>query len=291
MKKILLTILLLAFANGVFAQRNDTQAGLYNIGFGAVTGGIGAMINKKPNEKLGHVFVKGLWQGAMGGYLVFESKRLTRLVYRENELGFAWPSKIVNAAGVSIIENAAANRNFWEKWHINYGFNRVELTVKDSLSVQYRVMPIALAYTIGLTIYSKIELGKTLQSGQFVFSLKPEDWDSANIIALAYPGNILYMDGQYGLNNTLAHEIIHLYQQNDFNGFNAYLDKPVASLSNTSGFMKEINKWIYADGNQLLFMAAYNLQNINRIYYYDNYFEHEAGYYSKTLDPYLLYNP
>jgi len=291
MKKIVLFILMLAFANTIFAQRNDTQAGLYNIGLGAVTGGIGAMINKKPDEKLGRVLVKGLWQGAVGGYAIFESKRLSRLIYQENELGFAWPSKIVNAAGVSIVENAASNRDFWEKWHINYGFNRIELTVKDSVSVQYKIMPIAFGYTIGLAVQSKIELGKTLQSGQFIFSLSPERWGDTNVIALAYPGNIIYMDGLYNLNGYLSHEIIHIYQQNDFNGFNAYLNKPYAALGNTSKFMKQVNKWVHYDTNHLMFMVAYNLQNINRKYYYDNYFEHEAGYYSNTIEPYLLYNP
>lgn len=291
MKKIVLLVFVLVFAKPVFAQRNDTQAGLYNIGLGAVTGGIGAIINKKPEEKLGRVFVKGLYQGALGGYVIFESKRLTRLIYQQNELGFAWPSKIVNAAGVSIVENAAANRDFWERWHINYGFNRIELNVKDSLSVHYKVMPIALAYTIGLAVQSKVELGKSVQSGQLVFSLSPEKWGSTNVIALAYPGNIIYMDGIYNLNSYLSHEIIHIYQQNDFNGFNYYLDKPYASLGNTSKFMKKVIKWVHLDGNHIMFMAAYNLQNINRVYYYDNYFEHEAGYYSKTLDPYVLYNP
>ncbi|MXN91527.1 hypothetical protein GR160_09830 [Flavobacterium sp. Sd200] len=291
MKKILFTFLLMAFANAVFAQRNDTQAGLYNIGLGSVTGGIGAMINKKPGEKLGRVFVKGLWQGALGGYAVFESKRLTRLIYQKNELGFSWPSKIVNAAGVSIIENAAANRDFWEKWHINYGFNRLEISVKDSLSVQYKFMPIAFAYTVALGVQSKIELGKTLQTGQFMFSVKPEDWHSNTIVAFACPGLIVYMKGVSGFNNVISHEIIHLYQQNDFNVFNAYLNKPLASLSNTSKFMKELNRWIYVDSNQLMFMATYELQNTNRKFYYDNYFEHEAGYYSRTIDPDLLYNP
>lgn len=291
MKKLLLLVFIVAFTIPAVAQRNDTQAGLYNIGLGSFTGGIGAMINKKPNEKLGHVFIKGLWQGAIGGYVIFEGKRLTRLIYRQNELGFAWPSKIVNAAGVSIVENAAANRDLWEKWHINYGFNRIELNVKDNVSVQYKVMPIALAYTIGIAVQSKLEFGKTLQSGQFIFSLSPEKWGSTNIIALAYPGNIIYMDGLNDLNSYLSHEIIHIYQQNDFNGFNTYLNKPFESISRKSKFIKQISKFVHYDSNYLLFVAAYNLQNINRVYYYDNYFEHEAGYYSKTLNPYVLYNP
>jgi len=39
--------------------KNDFHASLYNIGFGGIVGGIGAVINKKPHDKLGKVFLKG----------------------------------------------------------------------------------------------------------------------------------------------------------------------------------------------------------------------------------------
>jgi len=283
MKKIFLLIIVVTFMQPVFAQHNDTQAGLYNIGLGSLAGGIGAVINKKPGEKLGHVFVKGLWQGAIGGYTIFESKRLVRLIHKNNELGFAWPSKIVNAAGTSIVENAAANRNFWEKWHINYGFSRIELDVKDSVRVHYKVMPFALVYTVGIAIQTKFELGKTLQTGQFIFSSNTKRWEETNSIGIAYPGNIVYKPGMPDFYKTISHEIIHLYQFNDVNVFNAYLNKPYANLSNSSNFFKKVNKWVYFDFNSPLQGGLYNLENTNRVNYYDNYFEHEAGYYSNTL--------
>jgi len=291
MKKHILLIFLLVFSHNIFAQSNDTEAGLYNVALGSLTGGIGAMINKKPNEKLGRVFVKGLWQGAIGGYTIFESKRLARLIWQKNELVYAWPSKIVNAAGTSIVENAASNRDLWEKWHMNIGFNRIELDVKDSLSVHYKLMPIAFGYTVANMIYEKFEVGRTLQSGQFIFSSPSSEWTGLNIVAVAYPGNILYEQGLYNLNNYLVHEIIHIYQQNDFNGFNAYLNKPYAAAGAHCKFIKGFNKWIYVDHNQLLHLAAYRLENINRKFYYDNYFEHEAGYYSNTIARGLYYNP
>jgi len=282
MKKTATFFLLLLTAT-LCAQRNDTQAGLYNIGLGSLTGGIGAMINKKPAEKLGPVLVKGLWQGAVGGYTIFESKRLTRLIYQNKELGFSWPSKIVNAAGTSIVENAAANRNLWEKWHINYGFSRIELDLKDSPKVRYKVMPVAFVYTVGVALQTKFELGKTLQTGQFIFSSNTKRWEDTNSIGVAMPGNIVYKPGMESFHNIITHEIIHLYQLNDLNGINTYMDKPHAYLGSKSDFFKKVDRWIAFDYNTFLSAALYELENINTVRYYDNYFEHEAGYYSNTL--------
>ena len=278
-----ITLLLLIISTSSIAQRNDTQAGLYNIGLGSFMGGIGAMINKKPTEKLGPVLVKGLWQGAVGGYTIFESKRLTRLIYQNKELGFSWPSKIVNAAGTSIVENAAANRNLWEKWHLNYGFSRIEVDLTDRPKVHYKVMPVSLVHTIGIAFQSKFELAKTLQTGQFIFSSTTKRWKETNSIGIAFPGNIVYKPNEGEFHNMISHEIIHLYQLNDFNGINTYLDKPYAYLGKKSNFFKSVDKWVAVEYNTYVQLYLYGLENRNRIQYYDNYFEHEAGYYSNTL--------
>lgn len=282
MKRII-TLFLLIITTTSPAQLNDTEAGLYNIGLGSLTGGIGAMINKKPDEKLGSVLLKGLWQGAVGGYTIFESKRLIRLVHQNKELGFSWPSKIVNAAGTSIVENAAANRNFWEKWHLNYGFNRIELDFSDGPKFQYKVMPVSLVHTIGIAFQSKFELEKTLQTGQFIFSTNTKRWEETNSVGIAFPGNIVYKPDTPGFYNLISHEIIHLYQLNDFNGINTYLDKPHAYLGSKSSFFKIFDKWVAIEYNSAVQLFLYGLENRNRINYYDNYFEHEAGYYSNTL--------
>lgn len=284
MKRIFTIFLILSCFN-TFAQHNDTQAGLYNIGLGSLTGGIGAMINKKPEEKLGKVFLKGLWQGAIGGYTIFESKRLVRLIYQNNELGYSWPSKLVNAAGVSMVENAAANRDFWERWHLDYGFNRVELDCRDKFSVRYKIMPVALVFTVGIATQAKFEVGKTLQSGQFMFSSNTGRWEETNSIGITYPGNIVYKPNTPEIYNVFAHEIIHLYQFNDINGINTYLDKPRNYFAGRSEFFGGVDKWVYFDFHNIIHPLLYELQNINRIDYYDNYYEHEAGYYSDTLFP------
>ena len=60
MKKILLTIVSIFFLfNKSHSQSNDTEALLYNISIGGIFGTIGAIINKKPYEKLDKVILKG----------------------------------------------------------------------------------------------------------------------------------------------------------------------------------------------------------------------------------------
>ena len=160
-------LILLSHTN--MAQKNDFEAGLFNVGIGSVLGGIGAVINKEPNEKFGKTLLKGLGQGALGGYLVFESKRLVREFAKSGNYGYVWPSKLVNSAGTSIIENAAANKDFWTRWHLNIGFNRFELNTNESFKMSYRIMPFAFYSTIANATEGDFNLGKSLKMGTFGF--------------------------------------------------------------------------------------------------------------------------
>ncbi len=119
MKNRILFLIVLFSTNSSYSQSNDTEAALYNVGFGGITGAIGAVINKKPDEKFGKVLLKGLWQGALGGYVTFESKRIIRHAWEEEDWKLYWASKFVNAAGNSIKENAANNRN-WHYFILNF---------------------------------------------------------------------------------------------------------------------------------------------------------------------------
>lgn len=60
-KKILFLIVLLPISSS-YSQSNDTEAALYNVGFGGITAAIGAVINKKTEEKFGKVLLKGRWE-------------------------------------------------------------------------------------------------------------------------------------------------------------------------------------------------------------------------------------
>ncbi|QNK77093.1 hypothetical protein H7F37_13390 [Winogradskyella sp. PAMC22761] len=171
MKAIVLTLLFLIMCFSSKAQANDTEAALYNVGFGAVFGTVGAIINKSLDESLGKVIKKSLWQGALGSYITFESKRLLREARRQEQWEYFWAAKLVNAAGTSIKENAALNRDFYDKWHLNIGFSRIEFNTNDRFSIEYKLMPVAFVYNIDALFRSKFELKHSLRVGEFVYSI------------------------------------------------------------------------------------------------------------------------
>ena len=85
MKKI---VLLLFFCNPFInsnGQQNDSQAAVYNVVIGSVIGGIGSIINKKKDENALERFAKGSVQGALGGYVVFESKRIFIWIFLQSK--------------------------------------------------------------------------------------------------------------------------------------------------------------------------------------------------------------
>lgn len=267
---------------------SDGKQFVYNVSLGAVVGVIGAIINKKPEQKFDIVIYKGLAQGALGGYLTFESKRIVRAAERNNDWKLLWCAKFVNAGGVSIKENAAANINFWEKWHINFGFNRIEFETKDNFKVNYKVMPVALAYTIGVAAQTKFEINKTLQSGELIFSSNSNRFLETNSLGVTYPGSIVLFSPEKNNINILSHEIIHLYQSNDFSQIEAYLDKPIKSINNSSELMNKINKYIHYDFRYIPQLIFYRVENKNAVFYYDNFYEREAAHFSDTFDPFIL---
>lgn len=268
------------------SQSNNAEAALYNIGVGSVFSGVGAIINKKPGDDLGKVVLKAMAQGALGGYLVYESKILVGKIARYEKMEYAWPAKFVNSAGVSIIENAASNRNFWEQWNLNIGFNRIEFHTGERFSVNYKIMPAALLLTGYAAIGNKFEWNLSARTGEFVFSGNTYYKSKVNYPIGAAIGTSLILDPPLGFNySTLAHEIIHIYQYHDFNVFNTFINKPLDEFAQGSLFFKKANKIFHYDFNIVLFAGGYlaerfKVDTSTKRGYYKNYFEHEAYYYS-----------
>jgi hypothetical protein len=265
--------LLIFFISGDFtisAQNTDLEYGLLNISTGAIIGGIGAIINKDSDEKIGKVILKGFAQGAMGGYLVFESKRMLRTLSKNDTYAFVYPSKILNAAGNSIIENAARNDNFWVRWHINFGFNRIDIYTQDRLRFQYRINLFPLYGTIlNASKGKKFHLGKSVQLGTIVF-LKP------NLSALGKSGaNIISLRTSV-TKRTEAHELIHTYQYEQLSGVNFYLDPVTKGLREKSKLFRLYDQIFYTDFNYLLGNALYYINTNNKT----NIFEKEARHFN-----------
>lgn len=254
---------------------------LYNIGLGSVFSGIGALINKKPKERWDKVLLKGMGQGALGGYLIYESKNLIGKIEQKQSLEYSWYGKFVNSAGTSIIENASSNRNFWEQWHLNIGFNRLEFYTKDKFRVKYKIMPASLILTSAVAFNTKFELKKTLQTGEFIFSTNDPKFESG---ARAY-GNILaFTNDRLNDYSLYSHEIIHIYQYYDYNFVNTYFNKPIENWQSKSNTFNEISNFLYFDLQGAVLRPLYLLENGNRNCYFDNFFENEAGFYSNTIN-------
>ncbi len=274
-------ILFLFLKSGlVFAQQNDGQAALFNVGLSSVVSGFGALINKKPDEKGGRVFLRGMWQGAVGGAFVYGSKQMIFEFGQTDNNAWIWGSKFVNAAGVSIIENAGANQKFLSSWHLNFGFNRIELKTDKSFKLSYKIMPFALGGFVYASTKGSFDLEQTLKVGQPFFMTEalgfPDNgFTIANVIVL----NPIYYDSE-----TIAHELIHTYQYQNLVSFNTYYAGPFERLlDNENRFSKTYKKWIYTDVNFLILSGFYYLGGLDNNCYFDNPFEQEANFYSMKL--------
>ena len=269
------------------AQNNDAQAAIYNIGLGGFFGGFGAVINKKPNEKIGKVFVKGLWQGSFGGLLTYKSKQFIYDFSNSGDFKDAWASKILNSIGNSVVHNAASNTNFWEKWYLNFGFNRFEFSLKDKFKVQYKIMPLSLLATAVTATNGTFDFKNSIKTGHFIFKTNKISNDfEISAIGIASLNNITLLDNlsQEIERKVIAHEVIHVYQYNDFSNINPVFNKPKKLfLNNDNKVVQFYRKWFYSDFNFFVLFALYELENQNRVGYYDNYFEKEADYYSEKF--------
>jgi hypothetical protein len=268
------------------AQTNHTKAALFNIGIGSVFSGIGAVINMEPREKFGKVLFKGMAQGALGGYLVYESKVIAGRIAKHENLSYGWPAKFVNSAGTSIIENAASNRNFWEQWNLNIGFNRIEFHTKDRFQLKYRIQPVALLLTAHTAFLNKFEPELSFKTGEFIFSGNSYWRDSNDYLGSAIGTAILLNPDNGGFNyNTVAHEMIHVFQYHDFNVLNTYINKPLAQFKEGSGFFRKMEKIFHYDFNVFIFAGLYKMEHFGKNQqtfegYYSNYFEREAYFFS-----------
>jgi hypothetical protein len=266
-----------------YSQQNDTQAAIFNISAGALVSGIGAMINKKPIEKIPRLLVRGMMQGAVGGYLVYQSKQLIYNFAQTDNYALVWSSKLLNAAGTSIIENASSNRKFLSTWHLTIGFNRIELDTENGMNVHYKIMPLALYSFIYSSTQATFNFSQTISTGQPIFT--------TNKINTSYPStsvadswtitNSIILLNTLPDNRALAREMIRAYQYEGIGVINTFFDKPRANwVNNDVKFVRNYKKWVYTDVNYILFEELYRLEGRNNPCHFTNIFEQEANFYS-----------
>lgn len=276
------TLILLLFASVIYSQNTNTEMAFYNIGMGGLGAGIGAIINKNKNDKTGKVFLKGLIQGSLGGVIVYGSKQRLSRITRKGRLEHAWEAKILNSAGISIIENAALNKDFWERWHFNIGFNRFEFHIKNKFKFKYKIMPVSLTMTAITAFNNKFDLNTSLRTGELVFSNEslPESF-GFEVTGYSLGNIIVLRENIMDFESVLTHELVHTFQYYDFNYVNTYFNKAKNELTENL-FLNKLNNIFYLDTQGAVFRGLYLLENINRKAYSDNFFENEAAFYSNT---------
>lgn len=265
------------------AQNQERTVLLYNIGFGGVSAGIGALINKPKKSNWKKVFVKAFWQGSVGGLLNYTSKKTLYLNNLHQNSSFFWPAKILHSAGISIIENAALNEPFLQNWNIDYGPVRFDFSINNKKSLKIRFLPTTIYALLAVSKYGKFDLKNTLETGNIVFSNKDliRFPNGGTEYGLSFGRAIVFVDNfPNGINKykLLTHEIIHQFQYTDYLIINTWL-KPVGKSIKSKFIQNIFAKYIYTD-IPYHFLTYYLAGHYNYPHYFKNFYEFEAERFS-----------
>ena len=280
--RIIIILYLAICSFRAYSQPSRTDLFLYNIGFNAGVSSLGALINKNKKEDFKTVLLKALGQGALGGYCIYQSKNSLIKLAKSNHRDYkqAWFSKLLHTTGSSITENAASNRNFWERWHINLGFNRFTIEKKKKkLHFYYQIMPVSLYSSIWSSFYGNLNVKKSIQYGVPYF-IRPRDVRLSldNPPAYAFSNSISIMDSEGEF--AIAHELVHVYQFEEYALFNSYFDRLREKYATKNKYIKFYTKWVYTDvnyfGYSYLYLAGgYSTYEKHR----NNFYEQEANFF------------
>jgi hypothetical protein len=241
-----LRLIFLALLAPIFlrSQGQEEKLFLYNVGFGGITSGIGAVINKK-GENWKTCFLRGLWQGSIGGLLNYSSKKSIYLVVNNKNFTYALPARLLNAAGNSIVQSAARNRPFLKDWSLDYTLFHIDFSLGPQRNFSVRLLPAALVAGSFAFGQGKLDLPTTLQTGVMVF--KTAEWldQVKRTSGINYGRAVVYLDtsNKYHI---VSHEIIHEFQFREAQVLNAFFQPMAAKMKNTS-FKKAFTSYLYPD--------------------------------------------
>ncbi len=283
-KHIVFTFLICAFTKtALLSQDYRSQSAMYNGLIGAVSGGVGSIINKHKEQKWYKAFAKGFLVGGGGGVIMYAGKRINSLISVRQNLEYAYLARLVYNAGNSIVENAAANRNFWEIWHYDVGFLRIELQTKH-LKLRPKIMASTFGATMILAVYGNFDYKTSLSSGVPVFRTKQIRY-APKLVGSTVTNGFLLNDSLHHSTlfyDVFAHEMIHTFQFSDFSGINYFFNPLKNKWNEKAPWYRKTNKWVYGDLNYELFLINYFLiqGGSGDKHYCNNFLENEAEYLS-----------
>lgn len=266
MTKYVLFLCLICFGaeelSGQLYRRERPKFAVMNVGVNACIGGLGALVNKKPDQKAGRVFWKGVVQGVLGGTVSYFGKDLTYQIHKRNTLRYAWLARMTHAAGVSITQNAASNRNFWERWHMNLALLRLEYDF-TSKQFQARLLPSTLLATIAVGSQAKLDFGQTVATGILImkrdgefstFGLSGRAVGYTTVIGI--DRNIRREEFYY----LIAHEAMHTLQYDHMIWLNPFFRKKDQQWRENLNWYRQLSKYVYFDLNGITLGSFYALQ-------------------------------
>lgn len=260
-------------------QHQERTVFLYNTLFAGFSSGVGAAINKPKATNWKAAFVKGFWQGSIGGTLNYSSKKTLHLIYRKQNVALALPAKLLNAAGNSIIENAARSEPFLQNWNIDYGPVRFDFSVNGKRKFTARFLPLSVYSVIDGVKDSKLDWKTSLFSGIIVFRYEDGFFFTRrgnNYLGASTGRGFTYAGIQSDsvVHYTIAHELVHQFQYKEYQVFNAFL-KPFEQKVKSKTLQKVFSNYIYFDVPY--FFAAYRLEGLQEyMNSTKNFFEFEA---------------
>lgn len=269
-----LVVCLLIFPYLSFSQDQELKVFTHNVVFGALTSGVGAVINKKPNENWKKCFVRGCWQGSIGGFLNYSAKKSIHFIDAKSNAAFGIPARLIHSAGNSIIQNAAFNEPFLKNWNIEYGFLRFDFAIHSPKSFRARLLPGTPGSTVMAFSHGKFDLRTTLLTGVVCFKSNALINDIVGTHdGVNYGRAFVYYGNSPRPLHIISHEIIHEYQVREFLVFNSYFKTTAAKLKDN--FLKKVfTNYIYPDIPY--FGLFYALEQTEQGHIFRNYYEFEA---------------
>lgn len=283
MKKTLLFFTVSVFLVGqpkpINAQKRSDQnleLLLYNIGYGLVVGGIGAVINKHPQQKWQNALLKGAGQGALGGYVMYLGKKMTYPVAYNRNLGYSWGAKLVHGMGVSMVENAGLNQNFWDTWNLHVGFIRFEVDTRN-FAFRAKAMPYAMSSVLMASRIGELSWGRTLLTGTPYF--KTHQLIFNRFVGYSYWNDMTIDESRPDKYRTVAHEYLHIFQHREYLTLNTWVHPIFEKWRTQSNTFRAFDQYIYPDIPY--FGLFYELEGRHKgNCYYKNFYEFEAQRFS-----------
>lgn len=259
-------------------KRQRIQLAVFNVGFNGLISGMGSLLNSKDDKPSFQTFLRGFYKGAIGGGISHVGLSMVHQIDKKKNISLAWPARMVNSLGSSIIQNAAENKSMFERIHFNLYLTRLEYFPSQK-KLKARLFTSSIYGLLVVGKNANFDLGKTLKTGIFYFE---SDMRFSSSIgsgrATGQVSSIGMASSLSGENfyDTFAEEVAHIMQYDRKVGGNALAYRTDKRWRQSSSFYKSLSRYIYLDLNGPIFWLAYKVENSTKC----NFFEQEAVNYA-----------